>query len=61
MKVWHVCQVAREAEIMTSLEEAKATYLESNPEETEAMAQHEKVINEEAAVELSEHWTGVWP
>jgi hypothetical protein len=36
---------------MTGLEEAKATDLEANPEEIEALVGHQKVINEEAAME----------
>jgi protein-disulfide isomerase-like protein with CxxC motif len=55
MKAWleeiKACQDPREAEIMTGLEEVKATDLEANPKEIEVMAEHQEVINEEVAME----------
>jgi hypothetical protein len=41
-----------ETEIKTELEEMKAKGLEANSEETEAVAEHQKVLKDEAAVEL---------
>lgn len=41
-----------ETEIKTELEEIKAKGLEANSEETEAVAEHQKVLKDEAAVEL---------
>jgi hypothetical protein len=44
-------QESREAKIKTGLEEVKATDLQASPEETEVVAQHQKVPYAEAAVE----------
>jgi NACalpha-BTF3-like transcription factor len=47
-------QESREAEIKTDLEKVKATELEVNQEEVEAVAEHQEVHNEEAVVETIE-------
>jgi uncharacterized protein (DUF362 family) len=50
-------QEPREVGIKPNLEDVKATELEANQEEIGAMAaEHQEVHNEEATVELSEHW-----